>query len=213
MSTPKIAAAVLVGIAVLLVSLPAESDQALQAALCPLGETAKFVGSKECKTCHFKQYTSWKKTGMAKAFDVLKPNKSVEAKKKFNLDPATDYRKNGECVACHTTGYGKPGGYPEIVEGKKWTRAEKKRARKFEGVGCESCHGPGSKVIPFKDKNPEYKKQQILDLGLRLPAKTDCERCHNPKSPTITKETKLDYESAIKDEKKIHKHEKLKYTH
>ena len=75
-----------------------------------------FVGTKNCKKCHIKQFKSWKETKMAKAFEILKPGERAEAKKKAGLDPAKDYTKEAECLACHTTGYGKPGGLCQFGE-------------------------------------------------------------------------------------------------
>ncbi|MFA4948475.1 MAG: multiheme c-type cytochrome, partial [Candidatus Krumholzibacteriia bacterium] len=43
---------------------------------------------------------------------------------------------NPECLACHTTGYGRPGGYDPA--------AEKEGAPYLLGVQCEACHGPGT---------------------------------------------------------------------
>src|SRR5436190_2294462 len=83
------------------------------AAACPRAEDAGYVGSKSCQKCHFKEYSSWQKTKMAKAFDSLKPNQAAEGRKKANVDLAKDFTKDPACVACHVTGYGKPGGYPE----------------------------------------------------------------------------------------------------
>ena len=40
---------------------------------------------------------------------------------------------NPECVGCHTTGYGEPGGLGELTES---------NVRRFKGVQCEECHGP-----------------------------------------------------------------------
>ena len=180
---------------------------------CSRNGQAKFLGAKKCKKCHFKQWASWRKTVMAKAFETLKPGKAVDAKKKYNLDPAKDYTKDPKCLECHTTGYGKPGGYPAVVPGKPWTSEEIIRAKRFEGVQCEDCHGPGSLAVPYKDKHPDFKLAKLMELGLHLPDKTSCQRCHNEKSPTLTKDSKLDFEKAIKDKKKIHKHSKLKHPH
>lgn len=52
---------------------------------------ADYVGAEKCKTCHMKQYNSWKETKMANAFAALKPEE----------------QKDEKCVSCHTTGAGK----------------------------------------------------------------------------------------------------------
>src|SRR5579872_4505235 len=84
------------------------------AAACPRLEEPRYVGSKSCQKCHYKEYSSWQKTKMALAFNSLKPNQALEARKKANLDPAKDYTKEPACIVCHVTGYGKPGGYPAL---------------------------------------------------------------------------------------------------
>src|SRR5689334_11350280 len=163
------------------VALPFASTEA---AVCPRAEDAKYVGSKTCQKCHFKEYSSWQKTKMAQAFNSLKPNQALEARKKTNLDAAKDYTKEAGCVACHVTGYGKPGGYPEV--GKEWNDEEKQRAPLLEGVGCESCHGPGEKYSPYKKDNKEYKWADIVKLGAVHTDEKNCKSCHNEKSPSYT---------------------------
>ena len=77
------------------------------------GWTARVRRLWTCQKCHFKEYGSWQKTKMAMAFNALcrtRPPRGGEGKS----DPAKDYTKGGGLVACHVTGYGKPGGYPEV---------------------------------------------------------------------------------------------------
>src|SRR6476660_9123512 len=136
------------------------------AATCPRLEDASYTGADSCKKCHFKQFNSWKKTKMAKAFDSLKPGTAAEAKKKFNLDEKKDYTKDAKCIECHVTGYGKAGGYPKLPEeGKTWTEEETKRATTMENVQCESCHGPGSLTNVWKKDHEDYKKADLLAKG------------------------------------------------
>ena len=67
---------------------------------------------------------------------------------------------NLECVGCHVTGYGKPGGSTvTFVDGLK-------------DVQCETCHGPGSKHV----EEPE--KPGLITLE---PDPKSCvEQCHHP---------------------------------
>jgi formate-dependent nitrite reductase cytochrome c552 subunit len=182
---------------------------AVEAPACPrLREDAAFVGSKSCQKCHFKEFGSWQKTKMAQAFKTLKPNEAAESKKKANLDVAKDYSKEAKCVACHVTGYGKPGGYPAIVEGKEWTAEEKARAPLMEGVGCESCHGPGEKYSPYKKDNKEYKWADIAKLGAVHPEDKNCATCHNKESPSFT-----EFKFAEKVGKDTHEVMKMKADH
>ncbi|MBI3854898.1 MAG: cytochrome c family protein [Planctomycetes bacterium] len=175
-------------------------------AACPRAEDAKYVGSKSCQKCHFKEYAAWQKTKMAQALNSLKPNQALEAKTKAKLDPAKDYSKEAGCVVCHVTGYGKPGGYPEV--GKEWTEEEKQRAAMMEGVGCESCHGPGEKTSPYKKDNKEYKWADIAKLGAVHPDEKGCVTCHNTKSPSYT-----EFKFADKIGKDTHEIMKMKADH
>jgi hypothetical protein len=122
--------------------------------------TAKYSGQAKCKTCHLKQHKVWRVAKHANALETL---------------PEKD-RTNPECLACHTTGYGK-------------TAAE---GVDLAGVQCEACHGPGSvyKSMKIMSKkayraDPAAAHQKAVEAGLIIPDKTTCLRCHNDKSPTF----------------------------
>jgi hypothetical protein len=194
------------GLLTILVCAAASRPGSTSEAACPRVDDAKYVGSKSCQKCHFKEYSSWQKTKMAQAFTSLKPNQAAEARKKANLDLAKDYTKEAACIACHVTGYGKPGGYPEV--GKEWTEEEKLRAPLLEGVGCESCHGPGEKYSLYKKDNKEYKWADIVKLGAVHTDEKNCKSCHNDKSPTF-----VPFTFAEKIGKDTHEVPKLKFNH
>jgi hypothetical protein len=61
------------------------------------------------------------------------------------------------CYFCHTTGYGKPGGFisPE-------------KTPHLKNAGCEVCHGPGEFHVKLRD--PKYIKRRMT--------LKDCEVCH-----------------------------------
>ncbi|MGB3564422.1 MAG: cytochrome c family protein, partial [Thermoanaerobaculia bacterium] len=88
-----------------------------------------YVGTKDCKKCHIKEWKSWSETKMAKAYDTLKPGVAADRKTELGLEPDKDYTTDDNCVKCHVTGFGAEGGFvseadtPELV-----------------GVGCEMCH-------------------------------------------------------------------------
>lgn len=172
-------------------------------------EEYSYVGNKTCKKCHIKLYKSWEKTRMGKAFEILKPGNSKEAKEKFGIDPGKDFTKDEKCLKCHTTGFGKPGGYtiPD-PDDKKAVRT----AKKFEGVGCEMCHGPGSaysKVFKEIQKSKrKYKVEELYAVGLRKIDEDGCLTCHNEESPTINKGDEFDYED--RKDKGTHEHIPLK---
>ena len=112
------------------------------------GQEARYVGSQACKECHEEQYASYKKYAKKahswKSVAVMAPKLKPEELK--------------TCYRCHTTGYGKPGGFVSLKE----TPHQK-------NLGCEACHGPGSKHVESQD--PEDIKA-TLEIA-------DCMGCHN----------------------------------
>lgn len=171
---------------------------------------AKYVGIKNCRKCHFKQYMSWKKTKMAKTFEVLKPKVRAEAKVKFNLDPKKDYTKDPDCLGCHTTGYGMLGGYK--IPQKNDSKA-KAAAKDNEGATCEACHGPGSKYAPIhediKDKKRQYTTDELRKAGQYEIKANVCTTCHNRRNPTVSADFHFDYEKNKAED--THENSPLKY--
>jgi len=93
-----------------------------------------------CAVCHNEIFKRWETTPHASAYETL-------LKAEHEYDP--------ECLQCHTIGLSYFTGF-ETIE----TTPEMK------GVGCESCHGPGS----------NHNETQSKDYG-----KADieiCETCH-----------------------------------
>jgi hypothetical protein len=164
-----------------------------------------FIGTKGCKKCHIKQFKSWAETNMAKAFDLLKPGERAAAKKNAGLDPQKDYTKDPDCLPCHVTGYGKPGGFLSLEE-----------TSDLVAVSCEMCHGAGSEYTKEQYmhlKNKEYKLSEVLKVGLVSPVTADSctSLCHNENSPFYNKDKPFDFEKQ-KDEG-THQHFPLKYKH
>jgi hypothetical protein len=174
----------------------------------------EFVGPDECKKCHLKHHKTWKATAMAKAFEALKPNAAADKKKAGGLDPAKDFTKDPKCLRCHTTAFGTPTGFPAVVEGTAWTPAEEERAKKFAGVTCEACHGPGSLAIPIKKANEAFKLEEIQKVGSTTPPKAEqCLACHVKECPTMPADYAFDFEKAKKSNKDFHEHVPLKHPH
>lgn len=167
------------------------------------GENA-FVGNKKCKMCHLKEWNSWSETKMAKAFLQLKPGESAEAKKTAGLDPAKDFTKDTACLPCHTTGYGRPGGFTDI-----------EKTPDLAGVGCEACHGPGGTYTQSQYMsltNKEYKRADLAAVGLVATiAESQCIVCHNDKSPFVGDKYVFDF--AKRKEQGTHEKFPLKYQH
>ncbi len=80
-------------------------------------EQFDYVGAETCARCHEPAYRAWSRSPHARAFDTL-------VERGFELD--------AECVGCHVTGFGRPGGF-----------ATSTSYPDLRGVQCEACHGPG----------------------------------------------------------------------
>jgi hypothetical protein len=184
---------------------PEATVAAVSATVLPTADDAEYVGAKKCKMCHLKQHKSWGESKKASAMESLEPGKDTEIKTKFGLDPEKDYTKDESCLACHTTGYGKKGGYALVdASDEKAVKAMKDLAN----VGCESCHGPGSAYLDhhkdiMKEKR-KYKVDEMYAAGLWKIEESMCVTCHNEKSPTYDKDNPFDFEK-MKDQS-AHEH-------
>ena len=156
---------------------------------------ARYLGyRKGCKSCHYKEWKSWKNTEMAKAFEALKPGVNAETKVKFNLDPKRDYTEDPNCLGCHTTGFGLPGGYV-IPRGAKYKVRE--ASKQAEGDTCEVCHGPGGKYGPIhkdvEDRARKYTQEEFYAAGEYRVDERICTKCHNRRNPTAQPDVRFDF--------------------
>jgi hypothetical protein len=111
------------------------------------GESKSYVGAETCKGCHEKEYTSFvTHSKMSKSFSSI-------ARMRKGLT-AEEMKK---CYECHTTGYGKPGGFQSETA-----------TPDLKNLGCEACHGPGSGHA--SSGNPKEIKRHL--------SVKDCESCH-----------------------------------
>jgi hypothetical protein len=85
-----------------------------------LPTTASYVGSAACQSCHAAEHATWAKGAHARALESLAAKGKAES---------------ADCLRCHTTGFGRPGGFP--------ADARPSAHPGLAHVGCESCHGPG----------------------------------------------------------------------
>lgn len=108
---------------------------------------SRYVGSKTCEPCHQEEYASF--------IQYAKKSKSFQSieRMKKGLSPE-DLKK---CYSCHTTGYGKSGGFISVEE-----------TPELKNAGCEVCHGPGGMHVETGDTNAI--KRQLT--------REDCEACH-----------------------------------
>ena len=167
-------------------------------------EDHAYIGSKKCKICHLKEWKSWETTKMANSFEVLRPGERAEAKTNAGLDPEKDYTTDPTCLPCHTTGYGKSGGFVDEAS-----------SPTLLGVGCEMCHGAGGTYVAdqyMSLKNKEYKKADLVAVGMvDAVGEAQCLPCHNSESPFVADDFVFDFEA----NKDTGTHEKfpMKYQH
>lgn len=168
------------------------------------GYSAEYIGAKKCKACHMKQFKAWQETTMANSFQNLKAGVKGDAKKKAGLDPAKDYTADKACLGCHTTGYGKPGGFESL-----------EKTPDLVDVQCEACHGPGGDFSKIMKKDKEFKLAHVKSAGLTIPSEKEnnCMECHGGNSP-FNEKVDPKYKFEIKERlKKTHEHFPLKYQH
>jgi hypothetical protein len=131
-------------VTLLLLSSPVHSPVCAEQAS---NRTLKYVGSEACQTCHENEYKNFM-TYAKKSTSF----KSIERVKKG----LTEDEIKG-CYFCHTTGYGKPGGFVSL-----------EKTPHLKNAGCEVCHGPGESHV---------KTQSTRDIKRRMTIE-DCEVCH-----------------------------------
>ncbi len=147
----------------------------------------EYVGTKKCRMCHPQQYKSWHTSAKGNSFDALKPGMAKELKLRIGLDLAKDYTSDSRCLECHTVGFGKPSGYAIPKPDDKRSR---KHASAREGVGCESCHGPGSGYIKIMQdisrSDRMYDPSELAAHGRHPVDQSVCLTCHNSSAPCTT---------------------------
>ena len=174
---------------------------------CLFAQDYKFVGNAKCKMCHKKvdageQYAKWEASLHAKSFETLKSESS--AKIAADMGISVNAWEAPECLKCHTTGFGM-GGYevkcadfwnPE-PEDKAGVKAVK-RMNGLQAVGCEACHGPGSKYKSKKTMQGIYTGDlNGTDFGLLSITEETCTVCHNDGSPTFKSFNYEEYKAKI----------------
>lgn len=103
-----------------------------------------YAGQAACRPCHTAEHAQWQGTAHAHAFDTLR-------QKNRHFFP--------QCVGCHTTGAGLPGGF-----------ALEQPREALAGVQCEVCHGPG-----------QQHTQRPAAANIRRQVGAEfCQHCHTP---------------------------------
>ena len=178
-----------------------------RAADAPAGDPPFYVGAKTCKKCHYAQHRSWQQSRMARAFESLEPGTATTAKRKAGLDPDRDYTTDPECLRCHTTGYGQPGGFVSLEE-----------TPELAGVGCEACHGPGTEFLKVMTlQNKDHLIAEMHARGLVYPPKEYiCLPCHGPDNPftaEVDPRFAWNFEERVRNIEGTHAHRKLSGNH
>ena len=106
-----------------------------------------YVGSMACKKCHETEYRNF----------MIYAKKSTSFQSIQRLKKELTPKEVDGCYYCHTTGFGKPGGFES-----------EKKTPKLKNAGCEVCHGPGELHVKTTD---------VTDIKGRLSTE-DCEACH-----------------------------------
>lgn len=184
----------------------------------------EFEGRKKCGGCHKSQLESWERTAHAKSFKSLEVGDKADAKKKAGLDPDKDYTEDDKCISCHTTGFGRDGGY-DIEDPSEY----------LVGVGCESCHGPGLEYrllhrkagITFENDGKTTPRQVLVEAGEEFHFIERCKSCHlnyegsgwpgakkpyTPFTPKVDPKYAFDFDKAVRNDKAMHGHFKLEGT-
>lgn len=109
---------------------------------------ARYVGSQSCAPCHAGQHERF-----------LRYSKKAHSSKNLRLmaKGLTDQELTS-CFGCHTTGYGRPGGFTDFAA-----------TPQLADAGCEVCHGPGS--LHAASGDPAAIKGRLT--------LADCTPCHN----------------------------------
>jgi len=119
-------------------------------------QDATYVGAINCRDCHsniYDQYTQEQPMGHVDAA----------------TSEADSRHTTTNCAGCHTTGIGKPSGGVLPVG----------TTPLLDGIGCEACHGPGSKHIAA-DMSVEEKHATITR---KVPDRA-CIECHGGRKTT-----------------------------
>ncbi|OLN25045.1 Cytochrome C553 (soluble cytochrome f) [Desulfovibrio sp. DV] len=109
---------------------------------------ARYVGSQVCAPCHAGQHERF-----------MRYSKKAHSSKNLRLmAKGLSDQELTSCYGCHTTGYGRPGGFTDFTA-----------TPQLADAGCEVCHGPGS--VHAASGDPAAIKGRLT--------LADCEPCHN----------------------------------
>lgn len=131
-----------------------------------------YVGSEACRSCHIRQehgsqFLPWVSSRHGAAYWRLATQWSLElARFRPHFQDMENPQTDSRCLLCHVTGAQDPDAlFAASFE-------------KSEGIGCESCHGPGSLYMASSVMSNH---EAFVAAGGRTPSEETCRGCHrNP---------------------------------
>jgi hypothetical protein len=105
---------------------------------------AVYVGCEKCKDCH---------ASLVEAYSGFKRSRN------FRVLEMRGRQDDQQCLPCHTTGYGEPGGFVSV-----------EKTPHLTNVQCEVCHGPASLHVKATTR---AQKKETLQIPRNL-----CTQCH-----------------------------------
>lgn len=126
----------------------------------PIPGKLEYLGSKSCRVCHEEQYQKYKTFKHSHAWQTL-------------VDAGSD--ADPECVVCHTVGFKYQGGFVSA-----------KATPQLRNVGCEECHGPGSRHT-----------ESLGKVKTEVPKPTNCTVCHTVENSVNYSGHEAEYRSKI----------------
>jgi hypothetical protein len=106
-----------------------------------------YVGSDVCAECHEDEYENFTK--------YARKSHSFQSVQKMEKGLTPQELKG--CYACHTTGYGQPGGFVSVEQ-----------TPELKNAGCEVCHGAGGQHVKTQDPD-DLIEEVSIDI---------CQTCH-----------------------------------
>jgi hypothetical protein len=103
-----------------------------------------YVGSDACIECHEVEYENFTK--------YARKSRAFQSLQKMKKGLTSEELK--ECYVCHTTGYGKPGGFISLEQ-----------TPELKDAGCEVCHGPAGHHAETEDPDDLTAKVTIEICG------------------------------------------------
>lgn len=113
------------------------------------GDPPYYLGSPACRACHAEIYERFTRSS----------KKAVTWQQVEKMQPKLSPEEQQTCFRCHATGYGQRGGFVSYAQ-----------TPDLSDVGCETCHGPGSRHAAQRDKAHIQRK----------PDMETCYSCHTP---------------------------------